>query len=184
MSKLINLRTTHHFKSPNANTIDSSSLLPQTHPKHLEQEGRPLLFLFLNKVADTPFIPEKETRYGFRKSCLFVESLRSWSRTPRFPGAPNSNNQSKSLATWSGCYKMPVGSQSARQELGGNGDKAQPHLKVCAENGHVRIQAQICCQILFHKTSQETRVTYKNNCFVWQLMDPLFCLQCLTGPGM
>lgn len=36
---LIKVRSAHHFEIPSADRIDSSPLLPQTHPKGLGQKG-------------------------------------------------------------------------------------------------------------------------------------------------
>ena len=112
---LINLRTTHHFKNPSANTTDSTSLLPQTQPQPLGQQGQPL-FLSLNKVADIPFHPEKDNKETW---FLFVcGKFKEWGGQGGLavPAAPNPIR----VNLWTGCCKLPGGVTSARWELRGN----------------------------------------------------------------
>lgn len=89
-----------------------------------------------------------------------------------------------SLASWIGCYKMPSGSKAARRSWEGTGDKAHTppkgvHREWACENSGLDLLPDLISQDRLGNKDY-----FKNNCFVWQLMGPLFCLQCLTGPGM
>lgn len=170
-------------------------------PQRLWAKRGPLLFLFLNQVANTPFKPEKDNKkiwfQGKSLACLNVlqlkDSQQSRSRPPQRTKVNTDLVSSWLLGRWlwNPRSQLKLG-KAARRRLWGNWRQSTTPSRT-PQSWHRRTRAHICCQIWFHKKFQETGccffffLLFKELSWLlsfWQLVCSLFYPQRLPVLGM